>query len=79
MKCFCITGSTYKRVTDESKSSSKVPTLKDLNFINDFKNLGRIVLEPDVYKALINRLENDTLVSVAIFPLSAFFGFALKR
>ena len=50
-----------------SKSSSKVPTLKDLNFINDFKGF-RILLESDVYNALINRLENDTLVS-SIFGL----------
>ncbi|XP_075249180.1 phosphatidylinositol 4-phosphate 5-kinase type-1 alpha-like isoform X2 [Convolutriloba macropyga] len=78
-KKYDLKGSTYKRVTDESKSSSKVPTLKDLNFINDFKNLGRIVLEPDVYKALINRLENDTLMLESFQIMDYSFLMAIEK
>ncbi|XP_063726006.1 phosphatidylinositol 4-phosphate 5-kinase type-1 alpha-like isoform X2 [Symsagittifera roscoffensis] len=77
-KKYDLKGSTYKRLTDVSKSSSKVPTLKDLNFINDFKGF-RILLESDVYNALINRLENDTLMLESFQIMDYSFLMAIEE
>lgn len=73
-----LKGSTYKRRTDASKSSSKVPTLKDLNFKEDFGN-HRILLDSDIYKSLIDRLENDTLMLMSFEIMDYSFLMAIEE
>lgn len=57
-----LKGSTYKRRASPKEREKKVPTCKDLDFIQDLPE--GVQLESDNYNALTKTIQRDCLVSV---------------
>lgn len=59
---FDLKGSTYKRFASKQERAKPNPTLKDLNFNEEFKT--GIILEGHTYDVLMDIIKRDCLVSV---------------
>ena len=63
---FDLKGSTYKRKASKRERAKRKPTLKDLDFLEIHPD--SIILEPEMYDALIKTLQRDCRVGF-IFPI----------
>jgi 1-phosphatidylinositol-4-phosphate 5-kinase len=57
---FDLKGSTYKRFASRQEQSKSNPTLKDLDFNEEFKD--GIMLKNDIYDLIIDVIRRDCLV-----------------
>lgn len=62
-----LKGSTYKRRASQKEREKPLPTLKDLDFLQDIPD--GLFLDADMYNALCKTLQRDCLVSVTFPPL----------
>lgn len=62
-----LKGSTYKRRASPKEREKPLPTLKDLDFLQDFPD--GLFLDADMYNALCKTLQRDCLVSLSWFLL----------
>lgn len=67
---FDLKGSTYKRFASKSECSKLNPTLKDLDFNEEFKN--GIVLDSPTYDVLMDIIKRDCLVIFLILNKKKF-------
>ena len=63
-----LKGSTYKRRASQKEREKPLPTLKDLDFLQDIPD--GLFLDADMYNALCKTLQRDCLVSLSYFLLS---------
>lgn len=63
-----LKGSTYKRRASQKEREKPLPTLKDLDFLQDIPD--GLFLDADMYNALCKTLQRDCLVSVTSPPLT---------
>lgn len=63
-----LKGSTYKRRASQKEREKPLPTLKDLDFLQDIPD--GLFLDADMYNALCKTLQRDCLVSLSHFLLS---------
>lgn len=62
-----LKGSTYKRRASQKEREKPLPTLKDLDFLQDIPD--GLFLDADMYNALCKTLQRDCLVSLSCFLL----------
>lgn len=63
-----LKGSTYKRRASQKEREKLLPTLKDLDFLQDIPD--GLFLDADMYNALCKTLQRDCLVSLSDSLLS---------
>jgi len=60
---FDLKGSTYKRFASKSEKLKNNPTLKDLDFNEEFQQ--GLLLDTNVYNKIMDVIERDCLVSIS--------------